>query len=99
MVKAVTKGLMQILKTRTDRQGRIWCAVNPHQQIENNPLKFSVTVEEALENLFIKEGSSYMRGAETYVDGLEDFRIHEIARWLLFEWRLTKCRHASTRRH
>ncbi|MGI9289668.1 MAG: type VI secretion system-associated FHA domain protein TagH [Gammaproteobacteria bacterium] len=79
MINAVTRGLMEILKTRTDVKEEFGVPLTRITPTENNPLKFSVTVEEALENLFIREGSSYMRGAETYSMSLDDFQIHEMA--------------------
>jgi predicted component of type VI protein secretion system len=79
MINAVTRGLMEILKTRTDVKEEFGVPLTRITPTENNPLKFSVTVEEALENLFIREGSSYMRGTETFVESLDDFRIHEMA--------------------
>jgi predicted component of type VI protein secretion system len=78
-IDAVTRGLMENMKTRTDVKEEFGVPLTRIRPTENNPLKFSVTVEEALENMFIRLGSSYMRGAETYTESLDDFRIHEMA--------------------
>ncbi len=49
------------------------------QPVENNPLKFSATVDDALENMFLKSGSSYKKPVDAILDGFHGIADHQIA--------------------
>jgi type VI secretion system protein ImpI len=49
------------------------------QSAENNPLKFSVTPEDAIENMFAKEGKAYLSPIDAMNDGFSDISEHQVA--------------------
>jgi len=49
------------------------------QPVENNPLKFSANVDDALENMFIKQGNAYKKPIEAVQDGFEGIAEHQVA--------------------
>ena len=49
------------------------------QSAENNPLKFSVTPEDAIENMFAKQGKAYLPPVEAIQDGFADISDHQVA--------------------
>ena len=46
---------------------------------ENNPLKFSVNVDDALHNLLVKRNAAYLGPVESFEDAFDDLRDHQIA--------------------
>src|SRR6185436_15055801 len=46
---------------------------------DNNPLKFSANVEDALFNLLVKRNSAYLGPAEAFEDAFQDVRNHQVA--------------------
>ena len=47
--------------------------------IDNNPLKFSVNVEDALHNLLVKRNAAYLGPVEAFQDAFDDLRNHQLA--------------------
>jgi type VI secretion system FHA domain protein len=45
----------------------------------NNPLKFSANVDDALHNLLIKRNAAYLGPVEAFEDAFEDLRNHQLA--------------------
>ena len=46
---------------------------------DNNPLKFSANVEDALHNLLVKRNAAYLGPVEAFEDAFDDLRNHQIA--------------------
>ena len=49
------------------------------RSIENNPLKFSANVDDALHNLLVKRNRAYLPAVEAFEDAFADLRHHQIA--------------------
>ena len=49
------------------------------QPVENNPLKFSANVDDALENMFIKPGNAYKKPVEAVQEGFNGIAEHQVA--------------------
>ena len=49
------------------------------QPVENNPLKFSANVDDALENMFIKQGNAYKKPVEAVREGFNGIAEHQVA--------------------
>jgi type VI secretion system FHA domain protein len=50
------------------------------KRTDNNPLKFSADVEEALQRLFVRRSNTaYLGPVEAFEDAFEDMRNHQIA--------------------
>lgn len=74
------QGLREVLMARS----RIKRDIGTHDMtmlgpVANNPLKFSVTVEEAMFTLLTKQGSAYMPPLQALEESFNDIKTHELA--------------------
>jgi type VI secretion system FHA domain protein len=79
VLKESVKGLMLNLRARNQIKSEFRLNMTMIQAAENNPLKFSVTPDDALENMFAKTGKAYMRPVDAVKDGFADISDHQIA--------------------
>jgi len=79
IIRETVSGMMQVLTSRNSIKNEFRMNVTTIQPIENNPLKFSANVDDALENMFIKKGSSYKKPLEAIQDGFHGIAEHQIA--------------------
>jgi type VI secretion system protein len=79
LMREAIAGLMQTLSFRKKIKEEFRINVTTIQPIENNPLKFSANIEDALENMFIKENKAYMRPVEAVKEGFQGISEHQIA--------------------
>lgn len=79
LMREVVEGMMQLLRSRTSIKNEFRMNVTTIQPVENNPLKFSVNVEEALENMFVKKSSAYKEPVEAFKEGFQGVAEHQIA--------------------
>ena len=81
-VKETVTGMMQTLRARSEIKSEFRMNMTTIQSAENNPLKFSVTPDDAIENMFAKTGKAYLSPIEAIKDGFADISDHQLA---LFE--------------
>ena len=79
LMREITAGMMQVLRSRTSIKNEFRMNVTTIQPIENNPLKFSVGVDEAMENMFLKKTNAYKKPAEAFREGFQEIGEHQIA--------------------
>jgi type VI secretion system protein len=79
MMREVVLGLMDTLKGRSDQKSRLRLSQTTIQPSENNPLKFSASVDEALLKLLDGHSSRYLGPVEAIRDSFADLRAHQIA--------------------
>ena len=79
MMREVVLGLMDTLKGRTDQKTRLRLSQTTIQPAENNPLKFSASVDEALLKLLDGHSTRYLGPVEAIRDSFADLRTHQIA--------------------
>lgn len=79
LLREVTNDMMQLLRSRANIKNEFRMNVTTIQPIENNPLKFSVGVDEALENMFFRKNDAYKDPNEAFAEGFEDIADHQIA--------------------
>jgi type VI secretion system protein len=79
MTREVVLGLMDTLKGRSDQKSRLRLNQTTIQPSENNPLKFSASVDEALLKLLDGHSSRYLGPVEAIRDSFADLRTHQIA--------------------
>jgi type VI secretion system protein len=79
MVRESVLGLMDVLKGRSDLKNRLRLSQTTIQPGENNPLKFSASVDEAVLKLLDPHGSRYLGPIESIRDSFADIRTHQIA--------------------
>lgn len=78
-IRQVVDGLMQTLASRNNVKNTFRMNMTTIQPVENNPLKFSANVDDALENMFLKEGNSYKKPVETIQESFESIADHQVA--------------------
>jgi type VI secretion system protein len=79
LVRETVAGLMQILSSRSSIKNEFRMQVTTIQPIENNPLKFSATVDDALENMFVKQGKAYKEPVEAVRESFQSIAEHQLA--------------------
>ncbi len=79
MVRETMEGMMRVLKFRKKIKEEFRINVTTIQPIENNPLKFSANVDDAMENMFIKENKAYKEPVAALREGFQGVAEHQIA--------------------
>ncbi len=79
MLRESTKGMMAVLGARNAIKNEFRMNVTLIQAAENNPLKFSPNVDEALRNMFTSQSNAYLPGVLAVRHGFQDIADHQIA--------------------
>ncbi|VAW79438.1 Uncharacterized protein ImpI/VasC [hydrothermal vent metagenome] len=79
MFREVVKGLMEVLMARASLKSEFRMPLTTIRPVENNPLKFSPSVDDAMRNLFMSQGGSYLSPTESVREGFEDIKHHQMA--------------------
>lgn len=78
--RVVVSGVMDVLKARQQTKDQFNLAVTVFKRTDNNPLKFSADVDDALHNLFVKRNNTaYLGPTAAFEDAFDDMRNHQIA--------------------
>jgi type VI secretion system protein len=77
MVREMILGMMEALKGRSDMKNRLRLSNTTIQPGENNPLKFSASVDEAVLKLLDPHGSRYLGPIEAIRESFADMRTHQ----------------------
>ena len=72
-------GLMRILRGRTELKSQLRVAMTTFKATENNPLKFSPSVEMVIKTLLIDKNPGFLDAVEAVREGFEDIKNHELA--------------------
>jgi type VI secretion system FHA domain protein len=78
-VKETVTGMMRTLRARSEIKSEFRMNMTTIQSAENNPLKFSVTPDDAIENMFAKDGKAYLSPVDAMNDGFADISDHQVA--------------------
>ncbi len=79
VVREMIIGLMKVLGARSTIKNEFRMNVTTIQPVENNPLKFSANINDALENMFIKQGNAYIQPLEAVREGFNGIAEHQVA--------------------
>lgn len=79
LVRETMEGMMQVLSFRKKIKEEFRINVTTIQPVENNPLKFSANVDDAMENMFIKKNSAYKEPIEAVREGFQGISEHQVA--------------------
>jgi type VI secretion system protein len=79
ILREVSMGLMELTQERNELKKRFRISQDTIQPSENNPLKFSAGVEEAIRKLFEQYGNRYLGPVESLRDSFRDTRLHHQA--------------------
>lgn len=79
LMRETVAGMMKVLSSRSAIKNEFRMNVTTIQPVENNPLKFSANVNDAIENMFIKDGNAYKKPVEAIKEGFEGIAEHQVA--------------------
>jgi type VI secretion system FHA domain protein len=79
ILRIVVEGLMDVLRARRDFKNEFRLGMTTLRPAENNPLKFSANVEDALHNLLVKRNPAYLGAVEAFEDAFDDVRNDQMA--------------------
>jgi type VI secretion system FHA domain protein len=79
ILRVVVSGLMDVLQSRQRIKDEFRMRQTIFRPADNNPLKFSANVEDALHNLLVKRNAAYLGPVEAFADAFEDLRNHQLA--------------------
>jgi type VI secretion system FHA domain protein len=79
ILRVVVSGLMDILQARQHIKEEFRMSHTIVRQRDNNPLKFSANVDDALHNLLVKRNPAYLGAVDAFADAFDDLRDHQLA--------------------
>ena len=79
IIRIVVAGLMDILQSRQRIKEEFGIQHTMFRPADNNPLKFSANVEDALHNLLVKRNAAYLGPVDAFADAFDDLRDHQLA--------------------
>ncbi|VUD66140.1 hypothetical protein TDB9533_03514 [Thalassocella blandensis] len=79
LMPVIVTGMMQVLRSRTSIKNEFRMNVTTIQPVENNPLKFSATAEEAMENMFVRKSNAYKHAIAAFQEGFDGIGEHQVA--------------------
>jgi type VI secretion system FHA domain protein len=79
ILRVVVTGVMDILQARQQTKDEFGMPMTVFKRADNNPLKFSANVEDALHNLLVKRNPAYLGPVDAFQDAFDDLRSHQMA--------------------
>jgi type VI secretion system FHA domain protein len=79
ILRVVVVGLMDVLQSRQRIKEEFRMQQTIFRPSDNNPLKFSVNVQDALHNLLVKRNPAYLGPVDAFADAFDDLRDHQLA--------------------
>jgi type VI secretion system FHA domain protein len=79
ILRTVTEGLMNVLQSRATVKSQFRMPMTYVRPVENNPLKFSPSMHEALRTLFMARNPGYLAPTEAFREGIADVSHHQLA--------------------
>jgi len=79
ILRVVVTGVMDVLRARERIKDEFRMRITTFKAADNNPLKFSANVEDALHNLLVKRNAAYLGPVEAFEDAFQDMRNHQMA--------------------
>jgi type VI secretion system FHA domain protein len=79
ILRVVVSGVMDVLQARQQIKDEFRMRMTQFRSADNNPLKFSANVDDALHNLLVKRNAAYLEPVKAFEDAFEDLRNHQIA--------------------
>ena len=79
ILRVVVSGVMDVLQARQRIKDEFGLRMTTFRPADNNPLKFSANVDDALHNLLVKRNAAYLGPVEAFEDAFGDVRTHQMA--------------------
>jgi type VI secretion system protein ImpI len=77
--RIVVDGVMDVLRARAEIKNTFRLPVTIIQRSENNPLKFSLGTDEAVQKILGPPNPGFLSGTAAFQDAFEDIRCHQMA--------------------
>jgi predicted component of type VI protein secretion system len=79
VLRLAVQGLVDVLRSRTQVKNSFRLPTTSIKPVENNPLKFAPTAEDAFHKLFIKRGPGDLAPLDAFREGFDDVTFHQTA--------------------
>ena len=79
ILRVVVGGVMDVLQARQQAKSEFRMSMTMFNPADNNPLKFSADVDDALHNLLVKRNAAYLGPVDAFEDAFDDVRNHQVA--------------------
>ena len=79
ILRVVVAGLIDVLHSRQRIKEEFRMRQTIFRPVDNNPLKFSANVDDALHNLLVKRNAAYLGPVDAFADAFDDLRDHQLA--------------------
>lgn len=79
VLRTMTAGMLEALHEREELKETLRLQLTSFKKAENNPLKFSANLDDALHNLFVKRNPAYLGAEAAFEQGLRDLHSHQLA--------------------
>ncbi|MGH8269223.1 MAG: type VI secretion system-associated FHA domain protein TagH, partial [Steroidobacteraceae bacterium] len=79
ILRSVVQGVIDVLRARSEIKEQFRLSQTIVKTAENNPLKFAVNAEDALNSLLGRRNPAYLPPVEAFDDALNDIRFHQLA--------------------
>jgi type VI secretion system protein ImpI len=79
ILRTVVQGAVEVLQARAEIKNQFRLPLTRIQTAENNPLKFAVNAEDALNSLLGRRNPAYLGPVEAFEDAFDDIRFHQVA--------------------
>ena len=79
ILRSVVQGVIDVLRARSEIKEQFRLSHTIVKTAENNPLKFAVNAEDALNSLLGKRNPAYLPPVDAFEDAFNDIRFHQLA--------------------
>ena len=79
ILRVVVSGVMDVLQARQRIKDEFRMRMTTFKTTQNNPLKFSANVDDALHNLLVKRNPAFLAPVDAFEDAFDDLRNHQMA--------------------
>ncbi|MGD9006467.1 MAG: type VI secretion system-associated FHA domain protein TagH [Desulfobacteraceae bacterium] len=79
ILRELVDGLMTVLRGRSELKSQLRVSMTTLKPVENNPLKFSPSVEEALKSCLLNKHPGFINAVDAIHEGYEDIKNHQLA--------------------
>jgi type VI secretion system FHA domain protein len=79
ILRVVVKGVMDVLRARQEIKDEFRMRMTHFRAADNNPLKYSANVDDALHNLLVKRNRAYLDPVQAFEDAFRDLQDHQLA--------------------
>jgi type VI secretion system protein len=79
LYREIVQGMMEVLRARFELQDELRMQHTQIRTKENNPLKFSVSADEALDHLVLKRRTGFLAPEAAFQEAFQDIKDHQSA--------------------